>query len=63
MEQLGISEKQGRIPAKQDQAGNLLGIRIARDVVVALDALDASQNRGVRPPAIPQEFDDGNDDC
>ena len=62
MEQLGVGEEQGRIPAKQDQAGDQAGIGIALDVVVALDALGASQNRGVRAPAVPQEFDDGNHD-
>jgi hypothetical protein len=62
MEQLGVGEKQGRIPAKQDQPRDESRVRIARDVMVALDALGASQNRGVWAPAIPQEFDDGNRD-
>ena len=35
---------------------------MARDVVVALDAVDTSEDRRVRTPAIPQEFDDGNHD-
>src|SRR4029450_3008649 len=61
-EQLRVGEEQGRIPAKEDQTGDLAGVRVARDVVVALDALGAAQDRGVRTPAIPQELDDGDHD-
>ena len=39
LEQLGIGEKQRCIPAKEDEAGYLAGVRIACDVVIALDAL------------------------
>src|SRR6185436_20274068 len=36
-------------------------IRIARDVVITFDAIGPSQHRRVRPPPIPEEFNDG--DC
>ena len=57
LEQLGIGEEQRRVPAEQDQAGDQAGVGIARDVVVALDAVgparaprsaDASRPRGIR---------------
>ena len=60
VEQLSVGEKQRRIPAKQDQAGNAARVGIARDVMITLDAVGASQDRAVRTPGIPQEFDDGN---
>ncbi len=44
-EQLGVREEQGRIPAKENQAGYPARVRIARDVVVALDAFGLSQHR------------------
>ena len=62
LEQFGVGEEQRRVPAKQDQAGDPAGIGIARDVVVALDAVGAPEHRGVRTPAVPQEFDDGDHD-
>ena len=62
MEQFGVGEEQRRIPAKQDQAGDQAGIGITLDVVIALQALGATQDRGVRPPAVPQELDHGNHD-
>lgn len=46
-EQLGIGEEQGCIPAKEDQAGYLTGVGIAREVVVAPDAFGAAQYCGV----------------
>src|SRR3974377_1579332 len=62
MEQLGVSEKKRRIPAKQDKARDQVGVRIARYVMVALDTIDAAKHRVVRAPAIPEEFDDDNHD-
>ena len=62
LEQLGIGEEQRRVPAEQHQAGDQPRLGIARDVVVALDAVDAAQHGGMRPPAVPQEFDDRDDD-
>ena len=62
LEQLGIGEEQRRIPAEQHQAGDQARVGIARDVVIALDAVGAAENGGVRPPAVPQELDDGDHD-
>ena len=62
LEQFGVGKKQRRIPAKQDQAGYETGIGIARDVVIAFDAVGAAQDRRVRPPAVPKELDDGDHD-
>ncbi|MNT19945.1 hypothetical protein D3C72_1552330 [compost metagenome] len=61
-EQFGVGEKQGGIPAKQDQAGDQACVGVAFDVVVALDPIGAAQYRGVRAPAVPEEFNDGNHD-
>src|SRR5262249_22019839 len=36
-EKLGVGEEQGRVPTKEDQAGYLAGVGIARDVMVAPD--------------------------
>ena len=62
LEQLGVGEEQRCIPAKQHQTGDLPRVGIAFDVVVARDAVGAAQHRGMRPPAVPQEFDDRDDD-
>ena len=62
IEQFGVGEKQRRIPAKQHQAGDKARVGITLDVVVALDPLGLPQHRGIRPPAIPQKFDDGDHD-
>src|SRR5262249_36027668 len=47
---------------EQHQAGNQARVGITGDVVIALDAVGAAQNGGMRPPAVPQEFDDGHHD-
>jgi hypothetical protein len=57
-----IGEEQRRIPTEQHQAWNSARLGIARHVVIALDAFGLAENRKVRPPSVPQEFDDGNDD-
>ena len=62
LEQLGVGEEQRRVPAEQHQTGICRASRIALDVVVALDAFGASQHRGMRAPAIPQELDDRDHD-
>src|SRR5262249_2122642 len=41
LEQLGIGEEQGRIPAEEDEPGYSAGVGVAGDVVVALDAFGA----------------------
>src|SRR6185295_20275761 len=62
VKQLGVGEEERRIPAEQHQAGYEPRTRIAFDVVVAADAVDSAQHRVVRSPAVPQKFDDRDDD-
>ncbi|MCY1455704.1 hypothetical protein D9M71_728570 [compost metagenome] len=61
-EQFGVGEEQGRIPAKQDQAGGQVCVGVAFDVVVALDPVGAAQYGGVRAPGVPEELDDRDHD-
>src|SRR4029079_19274610 len=62
LKQLGIGEEQWRVPAKEDKTRNETRIGVASDVVIAFDAISPSQHRRVRPPAIPEEFNDGDYD-
>ncbi|MNL41536.1 hypothetical protein D3C87_1639480 [compost metagenome] len=62
MEQFGVGKKQRSIPAKQNQARDKTRIGITLDVMVALHTRGTPQDRRVRPPAIPEEFDDRNQD-
>ena len=54
-ERLGVREEERRVPAEQDQALEPLRVRVAGDVVVALDALDPTEDRRVRTPRAPEE--------
>ncbi|MNY10659.1 hypothetical protein D3C86_1436480 [compost metagenome] len=62
MEQFGVGEKQGGIPAKQHQTGNQARVGIALGIVKALDPLRLPQHGGIRTPAIPQKFNDCDQD-
>jgi hypothetical protein len=57
-----VGEEQRRIPAEQHQARDPAGGWISRDVVIAADPVHATQHGVVRPPPVPQELDDGQDD-
>ena len=52
-----LAKNSGRIPAKQHQARDQPRVWITCDVVVALDAIDATEDGVVRTPAVPEEFD------
>src|SRR5262249_56050201 len=62
LEQLGIGEEQGRIPAEQDQAGYEPRMWVARDVVIAADTVHSAQHGEVRPPSVPEKLDHRDDD-
>jgi len=53
VEEFGVGEEQWRIPPEQDQPGDPACTRISCDVVIAFDAVGATQYGGVWPPAIP----------
>src|ERR1043166_2621206 len=57
VEELGIREEERCVPTKKHQAGNATRTRIARDVVVAANTIDAAEHCEVWPPAVPQELD------
>ncbi|MNQ28190.1 hypothetical protein D3C85_414610 [compost metagenome] len=61
LEQFGVGEEQGRVPAEQHQAVDQCGMRVALQVVVAAQVRYTAQHGEVRAPAVPQEFDDGDD--
>src|SRR3954462_4336732 len=60
LEQFGVGEEQGRVPPEQNQPGYPARIGISRNVMIAFEPVCAPQHGGVRPPAIPQELDDGH---
>ena len=45
-EEVCVGEEERGIPAKQDQARNLAGLRMAREVVIALQAGGTAPNPG-----------------
>ena len=63
LEQLRICEKERCIPTEEDEAGDLLSVRIACDVVIALNVFGATQDSRVGTPTIPQKFDDRDHNC
>ena len=52
-----LAKNKGASHRNSTKPRHLARIGIARDVMVAPDALDASQHRRVRTPTIPQELD------
>jgi hypothetical protein len=57
-----VREKKRGIPADQQEARNLPRIRVARDVVVPLHAIGATQYGVVRAPGTPNEVENRNTD-
>ena len=55
-----LAKNSGASQRNSTRPGIRRAFGIARDVVVALDAFRAAQHRRVRPPAVPQELDDGD---
>src|SRR5205814_6850975 len=58
----GVGEEQGRIPTEQHEARDQFGPGITLDVMITGHSLGVPQDSGMRPPAVPQEFDDGDHD-
>ena len=53
-----IREEQRRVEAKDDEPGQHLGVGIAAEVVVARKAVDAPEDRLVRPPRSTEHVHD-----
>ena len=62
MKQLGVREKEGRIPPEQHEAGDLPCLGITGYVVIALYTFDAAKHCRMRTPAIPKELNHCNHD-
>src|SRR4051795_12696624 len=63
VKELGVSEKERRVPTKQHESWNATRSRIPRDVVVAANTIDSAEHCEVWPPGIPQELDHRDHDC
>ena len=63
MKELGVSEEERCVPAKQHKAGNATRNGIALDVVVTANSINSAEHCEVWPPAIPQELDYRDGDC
>ena len=65
-ELVGVGEEQRGRPADDEQPRDLLGVRVAQDVVVAADAGTLAEHRRVRRPGTLEDVDrregDGDDD-
>ena len=57
-----LAKKSGASQRNSTRPGISRASRIPRDVVIALDVIDAAEHRRVRTPAVPEELDHGNDD-
>src|SRR4029078_1227431 len=62
LKQFRIGEKQGRIPTKEHKTGDETRLRLAANVMIALDALCSAKDGGMRSPGIPEKFNDCEDD-
>ena len=57
-----LAKNSGASQRNSTRPGISARLGIAGDVVIAGDAVGAAENGGMRPPAVPQELDDGDDD-
>src|SRR5262249_16741884 len=61
LKELGIREEERRIPTEQDETWDQPGIRIPRDVVIGADPINTAEDSRMRPPAVPEKFDHGDE--
>src|SRR5690349_20905586 len=61
MEEFRVREEERCIPTKKHEAGNAARLRIALDVVVTANPINSAEHGVVRPPAVPQKFNDRRD--
>ncbi len=57
-EEVRVREEQGRVPAVEEEPRHLPRVRVPFDIVVALVIRDASKDRVVRPPGMPDEVEE-----
>src|SRR5208337_4456350 len=62
-EQLRVCKEKRRIPTEQHQTGNEASLRVAADVMVALQKFDAPEHCRMRAPTVPKELNNSDHDC